>query len=495
MSQLLSALDDPCTGRAPAVSASDMSLARAQLGARADTLAKRLAELPEGSVALWLDNGLEWVVADLATIRAGRACVPVPHFFGPEQRAHMLESAGVCAVLTDRPCALNDLAPTAAQVEVLEPELTLVELARERTRTSSLPPETAKVTFTSGTTGRPKGVCLSQQAMETVATSVVSAVEPVQPRRHLCVLPLATLLENVAGVYATLLAGAECILPPLAELGWSDAGGLDPVRFVQTVESYRPESLILVPELLLALVCAAEAGFALPDSLRFVAVGGARVAPSLLERAADVGLPIFEGYGLSECSSVVTLNRPGAVRPGSAGPLLPHARVRVAEDGELFVSGGTLQGYVGEAPATAAEYATGDLGHLDDDGFLHIRGRKRNVFITSLGRNVSPEWLEAELTASADIAQAFVCGEARPWIAAVIVPRGPQPEERVRAAVNEANQRLPGYAHIGAWLVADGPFTAENGLATANGRSRRDAIAQHYQTRIDALYRSEGEQR
>jgi long-subunit acyl-CoA synthetase (AMP-forming) len=276
----------------------------------------------------------------------------------------------------------------------------------------------------------------------------------------------------------------------LAELGWRAAGGFDPVRFAQAVVQHRPESLTLVPELLLALVCVGEAGFELPDSLRFVAVGGARVSPHLLERAVRLGLPVFEGYGLSECSSVVTLNRPGASRTGSTGRPLPHAGVRIADDGEVFVSGVALQGYAGEPTISTSEYATGDLGYLDEDGFLYIRGRKRNVFITSLGRNVSPEWLEAELVQSLEIAQATVYGEARPWIAAVLVPRARDLDcERLRAAVHEVNQRLPDHARVRGWLLADEPFALENGLATANGRCQHDAIYRHYESRIEALYR------
>ena len=174
--------------------------------------------------------------------------------------------------------------------------------------------------------------------------------------------------------------------------------GPDVARLLGCVTTARPDSLILVPELLRLLVAAAERGWPAPSSLRFVAVGGASVAVELLERAAAVGLPVFEGYGLSECASVVCLNTPESRRPGSVGRPLPHARVRVGDGGQLMVSGVTMRGYLGDRRARrASEWATGDLGEIDADGYVYVRGRLGNMYITSFGRNVAPEWVEREI--------------------------------------------------------------------------------------------------
>jgi acyl-coenzyme A synthetase/AMP-(fatty) acid ligase len=201
-----------------------------------------------------------------------------------------------------------------------------------------LPAGTACITYTSGTTGQAKGVCLDADTLVSVAGAVLSATASLNPRRHLCLMPLATLLENVAGAYAALLSGAQVALPPLAEIGYTGAAGLDVPTLLACLHRYQPESAILLPQLLLALVSAAEQGQALPASLRFLAVGGGRVGPRLLARAAALGLPVYEGYGLTECASVVCLNRPGASLPGSVGQPLGHARVQV-RDGELLVEG------------------------------------------------------------------------------------------------------------------------------------------------------------
>jgi long-subunit acyl-CoA synthetase (AMP-forming) len=171
---------------------------------------------------------------------------------------------------------------------------------------------------------------------------------------------------------------------------------------------------------------------------------------------------------------------------------LPHVRLKFSEDGEILAGGATLLGYTGNTECSLAEgyWPTGDRGYLDEHGFLHITGRKKNIFITSFGRNVSPEWVERELTLYPAIAQAVVFGEARPWNVAVIVPRDSLKElsEAIDLAIADANNRLPDYARVRRWILAHAPFTPQNGQMTPNGRLRRDAIQALYQFQIDSLY-------
>jgi long-subunit acyl-CoA synthetase (AMP-forming) len=244
-----------------------------------------------------------------------------------------------------------------------------------------------------------------------------------------------------------------------------------------------------VPQILQGLVEVIEAGLPRPSQLRFVAVGGAPVAPRLLARARAAGLPVHEGYGLSECSSVVALNTAAADRPGSAGRPLPHVRISFAADGEILVGGNAFLGYVGEASRRADDpVATGDIGHLDDDGYLWLTGRKKNMFITAFGRNVAPEWIERELCLQPAIAQAAVFGEARPWNAAIIVPRPGASREAVDAALVEVNAMLPDYARVQHWLPAQQAFTPHNGNLTANGRLRRASLLAQYGPTLETLY-------
>jgi long-chain acyl-CoA synthetase len=239
--------------------------------------------------------------------------------------------------------------------------------------------------------------------------------------------------------------------------------------------------------MLAGIVAALKAGIPPPRDLRFLAVGGAAVLARLLEDALALGLPVYEGYGLSECASVVTLNKPGEFRAGSVGKPLPHVRIEIARDGEIHVLGNSCIGYLGGAPMGEA-LATGDVGYVDDAGYLHITGRKKNMFITSFGRNVAPEWIEQELIARPAIAQAAVFGEARPFAAAIVVPSAGATSASVAAAIDDVNRHMPDYARIGAWICAEEPFSPRNGLATENGRLRRDQIFRAYAGEIDAFY-------
>jgi long-subunit acyl-CoA synthetase (AMP-forming) len=306
-------------------------------------------------------------------------------------------------------------------------------------------------------------------------------------------MPLAVLLENVAGLYVSLWMGATAILPSLAETGLKGASGLDAETMLRAVHRNLATSVILTPQTLQGMVEVIEHGLPSPAQLRYIAVGGASVSTQLLVRAHQLNLPVFEGYGLSECASVTTLNTPTQNRVGSVGRPLPHTKLRIASDGEVMVSGNLFAGYLGEdAPQLEnGWYRTGDVGYLDQDGFLYLSGRRRNLFITTYGRNVSPEWIERELVLEKPIIQAAVYGEAKPWNAAVIVPMLGATAEDLATSIARVNGGLPDYARITRWLIADKPFTPINGQLSGTGRIRREAIYQVYQQQIESLYQEE----
>lgn len=460
-----------------------------------DAVARATGALKEtnGTIALALPNGLAWAVADLALAHAELPCLPLPPFFTPAQQAHALRDAGARYLMTDRP---GDYEARLRREGIAVRRCSDLELGDSRVACLALvapsdvrlPHVTAKITYTSGTTGTPKGVCLGLDALSAVSASLVDAVGLTARDRHLSILPLSTLLENVAGLYAPLAAGACVILPPLEQIGMTPGAACMPERLAHALAVERATTTITVPELLRALCSALERGTARAPSLRFVAVGGARTSPELLARAARAGLTVFEGYGLSECASVVALNTPGANRPGSVGRVLPHALARIARDGEIEVRGATLLGYANGTPPSGEWLPTGDAGRLDDEGFLYITGRRKNVFITSYGRNVSPEWVESELTAAPGIAQAWVHGEGRRWNTALITAEPGVPTATVEASVAAVNLRLPDYARIGKWMPSAEPFSPANGELTVNGRVRRDALLARYGRVIDQLY-------
>lgn len=463
----------------------------AELDRLARTEARWLAGSGGRRFGLLADNGCGWALSDLALAHLGVLNVPLPGHFTPSQLAHVLEDARIDGILTDAPQRVRELDSGFVPAGLSgQTGFTLLQRRVDRLRAPRLAPGTLKVTYTSGSTGEPKGVCLPGAALEAVARSLAHAAEPLAIRRHLCLLPLPTLLENVAGIYAPLCAGATCTIPSTASTGIA-CESVDVARLLATIDAVRPESLILVPQLLRVLVAAAAGGWTAP-SLRFVAVGGAPVSRELLEEAQSLGLPVFQGYGLSECASVVCLNTPGANRLGSVGRPLPHAQVRRDARGELHVSGAVMSGYLGEPPCLAGEVATGDLGSIDADGFVYVEGRRRNVFITSFGRNVSPEWIERELVREPVIRRALAFGEARPYTVALLEPlHAGIARELLSAAVAAANRRLPDHARVRRWaLLPEAPSVA-NAMLTANGRLRRERLVARCGALIDGLYAAE----
>jgi long-subunit acyl-CoA synthetase (AMP-forming) len=431
-------------------------------------------------VALRADNSIDWVLVDLACGVAGVTCLPLPGFFSTAQTDHCLRAAGADLLLTGTGAALA----VVGQVPVPgTSDMRALRLWPDAP--AALPPGTSKITFTSGSTGEPKGVCLDAELQWRVARSLAAAIDA-SARKHLCILPLSTLLENLAGVYAPLLRGDEVVLPDAAARGLSGSSALDLPALLGCIDAERPHSLILVPQLLGALVAACEKGWRPPASLRFVAVGGARVAAELLIQARRWGLPVYEGYGLSECGSVVALNTPEQERLGSVGQVLPHCSVAI-EDGEIVVAGACHLGYVGEPDSWHPRSVhTGDLGTVDGAGFLRVAGRRKNLLITSFGRNVNPEWIESELCAQPLFTQCAVVGDGRPFLVALLGTAPGVHDATVRQWIDAVNRRLPDYARVRAWLRLGGDAWAP--LLTANGRPRRADIERLLAGAIDALY-------
>jgi acyl-CoA synthetase (AMP-forming)/AMP-acid ligase II len=289
---------------------------------------------------------------------------------------------------------------------------------------------------------------------------------------HLPVLPLGVLLENVAGLYATLVAAGTYRPARAAELGLGNPFQPDFPAFARAIADLRPSSLILVPELLAGLVAVlGRSGTTLP-SLSLVAVGGGAVAPALLERATILGLPVLQGYGLTECGSVVSLEDRHALPRGSVGRSLGHVRISVDQDGEIIVTGPLHLGTVG-APRQPGPLRTGDIGFFDRNGRLWVTGRKSGLIVTSYGRNISPEWIETLLTDEPEIRQAMVYGSGKPAPEVLIVSS--DADASLGDAVARVNAALPDYAAIAGWRRTQ-PFTVKDGTLTPNGRLRRHAI-------------------
>ena len=464
-------------------------LSAAQLQAGISTLAARLAQHNIQRLAVYADNGTDWVLLDLACQQANIVLLPIPLFFSQQQIQHALLSAGISHICVGK--GLNDALAflTLSNSAALSGSFQLYPLPRPTS--ADLPVCTQKITFTSGSSGSPKGVCLSVDQQMTMVEALLQRINH-SGLKHLCLLPLSTLLENVAGVYAPLLSSGSVIAPPLASVGLSGSSGLHTPTLLAAIDRIQPNSLILLPQMLQALVMAANTGWQVPASLRFVAVGGAKVAEGLIAAAVAVGIPVFQGYGLSECASVVALTDVSCQMSASVGKPLNHVDVAI-EAGEVVVKGNVFLGYVDEPNSWYQQVLhTGDMGKIDLQGLLYLSGRKKNIQVSSFGRNINPEWIESELIAGSIIKQAVIYTEAKPYVVALIEPYSAAINAaEIAGYIAKVNTTLPDYAQLKHWCLLPTPLQQTPQLLTNNGRLKREAFYQHYQHAIAALYSRE----
>ncbi|MFI5974980.1 AMP-dependent synthetase/ligase [Streptomyces sp. NPDC051452] len=445
------------------------------------------------------------------------------------------------------------------------------ELAKRR---QSLTPEAiATVCYTSGTTGRPKGCVLTHANLHAEAANTVELLHPVfqavtgQAASTLLFLPLAHILGRTLQL-ACLLARIETghfpsvrpdeLRPALREFRPTflvgvpylfekihDTGRATAEKIGRAASFDRAERIaVRFGEAYLHKFLGTGTGtgkgpgpglyaaWALYDLLvyrrirkelggrvRYAVSGGSPLDRDLNLFFHAAGIVVYEGYGLTETTAAATIVPPLAPRPGTVGLPIPGVAVRIADDGEVLVKGGVVFGSYwnnpGATDAVLAEewFATGDLGALDQDGYLTITGRKKDILVTSGGKNVSPAILEDRLRSRSPVGQCVVVGDNRPFVAALITldpealahwlaVRGLPPDtpvseltgdERLRAevqkAVDHANAAVSRAESIRAFALVEGEFTEENGLLTPSLKVKRHAVTAAYAGRIEALYR------
>lgn len=433
---------------------------------------------------LLLGNSVAWVIGDLAAALITITCVPIPTFFSAQQVEHCIVDSGIELVLTDTPDKLTGFTKNYRTFELGGQKLYLVETA---VSTQTIPRHISKITYTSGTTGSPKGVLLTARQISSVVNSLAWASKASRNDRALTLMPLSTLLENIASVYVPLLVGAQSLIPDAEQLGLKGSSQIDIQALSSSLNGLKPSTIILPPQLLGLFIQLADKQL-LPNSFRFIAVGGAPVSRNLLTKAEAAGLPVFQGYGLSEATSVVTLNTPENNRTGSVGQPLPHCSVSIADDGEILISGLLFNGYLNQKRVVDEVVRTGDIGHIDDDGYLYVTGRKKNLIVTSYSRNISPEWVEAELQSENVIHQAAVFGNNQAFLMAVINGENNTNEQDFTQAIDSVNERLPDYAQVKKYHIGDQQFSVSNQQLSIAGQPQRENIFQHYEKAIAACY-------
>jgi long-subunit acyl-CoA synthetase (AMP-forming) len=457
-------------GELLAVSDQHGQLSRRELFARVAALAADLKGQPR-TIGIYAPNGLGWVIAQLAGALAGKIVVPLPTFFSPMQLGHVVRDASVELILASEQTAalaVQSGAPTH-----------VIDIHRSGADLSDAIDGFGQIIYTSGSTGQPKGVRHQSGQIAWSAAAMGTATAASATDTYLSVLPLPLLLETICSIFIPTLLGAYVHFDTsLAEqVGRGDATGI-----ANAFEIHRPTMSVLVPQLLKHWVAELNgSGQFAPSSLRFVAVGGAPVPRQVADAAWSLGIPVHEGYGLSECCSVVAVNRPKERRPGTVGQPLSGLSVLI-DDGEIVVDGPSItDGYLGQEHANGP-WRTGDLGEIDRDGFVTVHGRKDSLLVTSFGRNVIPEWIETMLLADPRIAFCTVTGHGEPHLTALLIP-SPQGAAWFAKATRTDIQKLlsdrcsdaPEYAVPRAYVIASFEQALNNQLLS-NGRPIRKNI-------------------
>ncbi len=527
-------------------------------------------------VAIMLRNCREWVYFDQAAMRLGLVTVPLYPNDHAENAAYILENSGARLLLIESGAAHTDLIekPIVKKLErlivldtVLPEGLSNAVTVNDWLDTAkghdpppkeSIDPHSlASIVYTSGTTGPPKGVMLSHHNMLWNAWSGLQSL-PIYPEDHfLSFLPLSHTLERSVGYYLPVMAGSTVSyarsIPQLADdlatqkptvlisvpriyeriynklqdqlndkpsfvqklfqtavdVGWQQ------FEYQQKRTAWHP-SLLLHP--LLNKLIASKVQQRLGGHLRVAICGGAPLSEHIAKTFIGLGIPIFQGYGLTETSPVVSVNTHEHNLPRSIGLPLQDVEVAFSEQNELLIkSPGVMLGYWDNEQATADSIDnqgwlhSGDLAEQDDQGYIHITGRLKDIIVLATGEKIPPADMESVLTMSPYIEHALIIGEGKPFLTALVVltdkawpyfiqrchlmEKNPDKlinnsifKDQVRRYVQDQLRRFPVYAEITAIAIAREPWTVENDLATPTLKIKRDQVLTRYQQQINALY-------
>ncbi|MFR9800875.1 AMP-dependent synthetase/ligase [Pseudonocardia sp. RS010] len=461
-------------------------------------------------VALVGGNSPDWIVLDLAVLAVGAITVPIYPTASRIQVEHVLADSGATRVFAETPAQVElsggePFAEAVARLSVGEAAPVSVGDTPEIDEISA--DDIATIVYTSGTTGVPKGCVLTHRNLFAAAGNVVAYLPELFARDDastLLFLPLSHVFGRVSAL-GCLWAGVRTgLLASAAELA-------------AELPRFRPSFLVLVPYALEKLRKGARAGGLTPEleaeavaagaawsgpaaemfraalggRLDHVICGGAPLDPTTAAFTAALGVQVLGAYGLTESTTVVSMSSPSAVRPGRVGRPLPGCEVLIADDGEILVRGEQVSpGYWPLAGEPETWLHTGDLGEVDRDGFLAITGRRKEIIVTSGGKNVAPEPLEDRIRLHTGVAHAVVIGEGRSYVTALVFPEpgATLDDAAVEAAVNDANTLVSRAESIRRWRIVDGALSVAGGTLTPSLKLRRTAIAERYTADIAALY-------
>jgi long-chain acyl-CoA synthetase len=511
----------------PVAADRDPGAVRAEMLAAAGAL-RRLGVGPGDRVAVVGLNSTRYLTVDVAVGLAGAVGVPLHPTSPPAELDEVLTASGARLLLVGAPAVL-------ARLDELRTRLPVVSFCPGPAPAGVLPwgdflasgaadpgpvvvpvgpDDLATIRYTSGTTGRPKGVAFTHRQLRWMAETLAGLLPwtaRTRPADYLSFLPMNHVVEGILATYAPYW------LPAPVRVSFLD----DFRQVADALRRVRPTIFFSVPRLyekawealaasrlgrrwlagprglehaleraLLRRALLRRAGL---DRCAQLMVGSAPASPDLLGRLHDLGVEVHDAYGLTE-APLVTLSRHGRNRIGTVGEPLPETSVRIAADGEVLVRGPQVTpGYVEagmEQPFRDGWLATGDLGHRTADGFLVIDGRKKELLKTAYGKYLHPAKVEAMLRALPGVAEAMVVGEGRPYCAALLWTE--QPGSAAPAGLEEAmaalNARLEQPEQVRRWAVLPYDLTVEGGELTTNFKLRRTVVAEHLGDVIASLY-------
>ena len=495
---------------------------------------------PGDRVALCMKNGVQWVAADLAAHALGLVVVPLYVDDNADNLAWCLQDSGARLLIADHlrflpglQTALTNL-PQMVMVrgEAANPANALADWLPLEAPVFSIANQSrnalATIVYTSGTMGRPKGVMLSHGNILANVAAIVDAYPIYEADSLLSVLPLSHMFERTAGYYLPLQAGAMVIYcRSINELAQDLAEQRPTIimavpRLFERILTRIDERLAQTPIKRWMFYQAAKAGWRrfknemrfydpiiletifpkiskplierLGGRLREAVAGGAALDQRVAETLIGLGVPLLQGYGLTEASPVVSVNRPGNNDPVSVGEPLLGIEIKLSEQSELMVRGpGVMQGYWNNASAThevidqAGWLNTGDIVELKDQR-IYINGRSKNILVLSNGEKIAAEDIEKAVMQDAIFEQIMVVGEARPYLTLLAVAKVKDEQELLRRA-NQQIRHLPRYARIRRIIVAEQPWDVESGLMTPTLKIKRDAVYARYLQQIETAYR------
>ena len=525
-------------------------------------------------VALLSVTRYEWTLLDYALWYVGAVVVPVYVTASPEQVAWVLEDSGSRAAVVGTPEQRGMLeglhgptgGPLVDRVWTLD-ERGVEELAEaggavdedtlEQRRAAVTPRSLATLVYTSGTTGRPRGCMLTHGNFMVELGVVVEELDELfagEDAATLLFLPLAHVLARVVQVGAvrarvrlghaadarTLLADLQELRPTFvlgvprvfeklfttaSQRAAADGRGRTFDRAVETaiatsrsLDAGGPGPMLRLRHRLADRLVHTPLRESLGGRCRYAVSGGAPLGERLAHLYRGIGVTVLEGYGLTETTAALTVNRPDAVKLGTVGRPLHGSAVRVAEDGELLVRGGQVfAGYWRDEAATAEALGddgwlrTGDVGEIDDEGFLRVTGRKKEILVTAGGKNVAPTVLEEGIRAHPLVSHCMVVGDGRPFIAALVtldreaardwgrrhgrgtdlvaLAEDPGLRAEVQSAVDRANQAVSQAEAVRRFTVLPEDWTEEGGQLTPSLKLRRAVVTTRLRDDIEALYR------